>query len=241
MSRERGVSEATSESIRESDARLLDAAARLFRERGYAKASLRRIAQAADMLPGSIHYRYPTKLDLYLAVARRAVDTLIAAVAGAMEEIPGPADGARAGDSIDSIERIRAGLRAHLESLLNDHDGVFAFLYESRSVEDEAAELLEAERRRYEAFWDARLAEAAGHVRLRPGVDLTLARHFGFGALNWAARWYEPDGPWTPAEIADAFSAWMAFGVLDSAGLTPPPSLPQASTKRRSRERRRSS
>ena len=44
-----------------------------------------------------------------------------------------------------------------------------------------------------------------------------------------------------PAEIADAFSAWMAFGVLDSAGLTPPPSLPQASTKRRSRERRRSS
>ena len=73
MSRERGVSEATSESIRESDARLLDAAARLFRERGYAKASLRRIAQAADMLPGSIHYRYPTKLDLYLAVARRAV------------------------------------------------------------------------------------------------------------------------------------------------------------------------
>ncbi|PYQ46008.1 MAG: hypothetical protein DMF77_02445 [Acidobacteria bacterium] len=41
--------------------RFLDAAARLFRAKGFEATTVREIAKAARMLPGSLHYRYPTK------------------------------------------------------------------------------------------------------------------------------------------------------------------------------------
>ena len=53
-----------------SDNRLpavLDAAARLFAERGYAAASMRDIAEASGMLPGSLYYHFAAKEDLLVA------------------------------------------------------------------------------------------------------------------------------------------------------------------------------
>src|SRR5690606_2736379 len=58
---------------RAPDERVLHAAARLFREQGYAATSLRDIARAAGMLPGSLHYRYPSKEDILSALMERAI------------------------------------------------------------------------------------------------------------------------------------------------------------------------
>jgi AcrR family transcriptional regulator len=47
---------------------ILDEAARLFREKGYAATSMRDIAAAVDMLPGSLYYHFAAKEDLLVAV-----------------------------------------------------------------------------------------------------------------------------------------------------------------------------
>ena len=47
---------------------VLEAAARLFAQRGYAATSMRDIAQAASMLPGSLYYHFAAKEDLLAAV-----------------------------------------------------------------------------------------------------------------------------------------------------------------------------
>ena len=47
---------------------ILDVAAKLFREKGYAATSMRDIAAAVGMLPGSIYYHFPAKEDLLVAV-----------------------------------------------------------------------------------------------------------------------------------------------------------------------------
>ncbi|MCZ2134580.1 MAG: hypothetical protein LC098_04005, partial [Burkholderiales bacterium] len=96
-------------------------------------------------------------------------------------------------------------------------------------------------RDRYEAFWDGMLYEAAGAGRLRPGVDLKLVRLFGFGAVNWVATWYSPDGDRTPEQIADVFWSYMALGLFSDdqrRSVTPanipvpePPSPPSPSPK----------
>ncbi|NDF38959.1 MAG: TetR/AcrR family transcriptional regulator, partial [Proteobacteria bacterium] len=52
---------------------LLLAAAQVFRDKGYAQASMRDIAQSSGMMAGSIYYHYAAKSDLLLAVYSEGV------------------------------------------------------------------------------------------------------------------------------------------------------------------------
>lgn len=185
-----------------ADDRVLDAAAALFRARGFAATTVREIATAAGILPGSLHYRFATKESLLIALMERAVDHATAAVRAAVA-------GRR-----DPLERLRLGLRAHLGMLLSGDDAVYVLLYEWRSLTGKAREEIVRLRDRYEAFWDGMLHHAAGAGCLRDGVDLGLLRLFSFGAINWAAQWYSPEGRRTPEQIADAFWVFVGLGVF---------------------------
>ncbi|MGV3621617.1 MAG: TetR/AcrR family transcriptional regulator, partial [Archangium sp.] len=57
-----------------SEERALIAAGKLFREKGFAATTVREIADAADMLPGSLHYRYASKDDILVALMKRGVE-----------------------------------------------------------------------------------------------------------------------------------------------------------------------
>jgi AcrR family transcriptional regulator len=184
--------------------RVLDAAARLFRRKGFAATTVREIASAAGILPGSLHYRFASKEDLLLSLMERAIARLTDAIREAVSA------------SRDPAERLRLALRAHLELLMSGDDAVYVLLYDWRAMTSEAArEALGRLRDRYEAFWDGLIYEAAGAGQLRDRIDLKLLRLFGFGAINWVAQWAESDGAGrTPSEIADAFWGFLAFGVF---------------------------
>jgi AcrR family transcriptional regulator len=186
----------------DADERILKAAGRLFREQGFAATTVREIAAAADMLPGSLHYRYASKDDVLVALMRRAVARATAAVQAAITRVSDP------------VERLRHGLRAHLELLCSGDDSLYVLLFDWRSLPPGARRGVERERAQYERFWDGLLIDASGTGRARPVLDLELVRHFGFGAINWVATWYQPKGDRTPAQIADAFFAFLAFGLL---------------------------
>ncbi len=185
-----------------ADERILKAAGKLFREKGFAATTVREIASAANMLPGSLHYRYASKDDVLLALMNRAVKRAQDAVLTAI------------GDVTDPIERLRLGLRAHLELLCNGDDSLYVLLFDWRSLPAGAREGVERERGKYESFWDGLLIDAHASGKARPMLDLELVRHFGFGAINWVATWYRPDGDRTPAQIADTFFSYLAFGLL---------------------------
>ena len=192
-------------SVKAEEDVLLSAAARLFRERGFEGSSLRQIARAAGMLPGSLYYRYRTKEALLLALMRRGVEGMTTAIRRAVE------------GEIDPVERLRLGLRAHLRALLLGDDAAYVLLYEWRSLGAEARREMIRLRDRYDAFWEGMLYEAAGCGRLRAGADLKLVRLLGFGAMNWTTQWYSSQGGRTPDEIADVFWGCMAFGLVNEA------------------------
>lgn len=187
----------------DADDRALAAAARLFREQGYAATSLRDIARAADMLPGSLHYRYATKEDLLAALMERAIDRLIAGVTTA------------AATGATPMARLRLAIAAHVRILLSKEDSVYVLLYDWRSLTPAVERAIAKQRERYEAFADELLAAAAASARVKPGVDLYLLRQFGFGAANWVAQWFDPDGPYTPEQIAEHFFRYLTVGTLD--------------------------
>ncbi|MBI5910959.1 MAG: helix-turn-helix transcriptional regulator, partial [Betaproteobacteria bacterium] len=64
---------------------VLDAAARIFAEHGYSGSSIREIAEACDMQPGSLYYHFAAKEDLLVAVYERGVEEIQAAVVEAVQ------------------------------------------------------------------------------------------------------------------------------------------------------------
>ena len=184
------------------DDRFLDAAARLFRQKGFEATTVREIAKAAGSLPGSLHYRYPTKAALLIDLTRRGMDADLAAVRAAISGVADP------------VERLRLALRARLEYLLS-RDAAQVILYDWRALKGKPREEMIRLRDRYEAFWSGLVYEAAGSGRLRPDLDLKMLRFLLLGAINSVAQWYSPRGQCGPAEVADAFWEFLAFGVLD--------------------------
>ncbi len=64
----------------DTDEKVLLAAGKLFREKGFAATTVREIAAAAQMLPGSLHYRYSSKDDILVALMKRGVERAIKSV-----------------------------------------------------------------------------------------------------------------------------------------------------------------
>jgi hypothetical protein len=114
----------------------------------------------------------------------------------------------------DPVERLRLGLRAHLEALLSGDDDFYVLLYDWRSLQGPAMQGMLRLRARYESFWDDLLHEAVRAGWVHPGVDVELLRQFGIGAMNWVAQWRHETDPRTPEQIADSFWTYLAFGLL---------------------------
>jgi TetR/AcrR family transcriptional regulator, cholesterol catabolism regulator len=184
------------------DDRILTAAAKLFRERAFASTTVREIAAAAQMLPGSLHYRYGSKDEILLALLERGTARAVNAIQRAIAK------------ERDPIERLRLSLRAHLELLVGGEDALYVLLFDWRSLPKQTAAKAGAIRETYESFWSGLIFEAAGTGRARMPVDLELLKNFGIGAMSFVAQWFDPKAGRTPAQIADAFWHYLAFGLL---------------------------
>jgi len=95
----------------ETRARLLDAAARLFAERGYARVTVRDICKKARANVAAVNYHFGGKDGLYRAVMRHAMETMQATTEAASE----------AGRGLPAAERIRAYVSVFADRLLGVH------------------------------------------------------------------------------------------------------------------------
>ena len=166
--------------------RLIEHAARLFGVRGFDQTTMRDIASAFGILPGSLYYHFGSKEDLFVAVYTAGVDRFMAAVEAAV--LP----------AITPLDRLEAGCVAHLEELLVEGSLAAAVLADRSATNSvELRAILVKERDRYEKMFRG-LTDA---VDLPEGVQRRYF-HLGLlGALNWTLTWFQP-GRDTPGDIA---------------------------------------
>ena len=165
---------------------LLAVAVREFSRRGFARTSVRSIAEAAGIQPGSVYYHFASKDDLFVAAhsagMREVTRDVAAAIAAAQ----------------DPWQRLEIACTVHIRHLVSGNDltvwtGASLFLFNSPEMQRQ----LRAERDRFEALY-RRLIEA---LPLPAGIDRNLLRLQLLGALNWTRTWYRP-GKRAPADIA---------------------------------------
>ncbi|HYM48607.1 MAG TPA: TetR/AcrR family transcriptional regulator [Burkholderiaceae bacterium] len=168
---------------------LLDAAARLFAEKGYFGTSMRDIAQACGMLPGSLYYHFAAKEDLLVAVYQRGVEELIGNVRIAIAKESEP------------WARLQAGCAAHLETVLRRSDYAQVLIRVLPDDVPPAAAPLARLRDEYEK----QFANLIAALPLSNGADRKALRLMLLGALNWSRIWFDPDARETPRSLARKF------------------------------------
>jgi AcrR family transcriptional regulator len=180
--RPRGRPKKAPEAIDEGNRRqeLLRAAARLFRQQGFAATATRDIAAAAGMRAGSPFYHFETKAALLFAVVEQGMRAALASQARVLAALP-----ARAG--VDA--RLRALARVHFDILLGPgSDFIPVMLYEWRSLDGPQRAAIARLQRDYERAWADTID--ALHAQGRIGGQVRLARLMILGALNWSVQWY---------------------------------------------------
>lgn len=181
---------------------VLGAAARLFRQKGFDKTTVKEIAEACDMLPGSLHYRYPSKESILVDLMRLALEQASTALSEAIR-----------GES-EPLEQLRQGINAHLELLVGGSDMVYVLLFEWRSLQGQSRKEMIDLRDRYELLWSAMIQSLSFQNLIRADVDRDLLRLIGLGALNWVATWFNEGGRYTVKDIGDFVWVVIKDGVL---------------------------
>ncbi len=184
--------------------RILDAAAKVFRDKGYAGARLTDIAAAAGMQAGSLYYHFASREDLVEEVLRAGVAQAADFVRQSVDALP---DGASAGD------RLRVAITGHLLTVLDIGDYTSANIRIFGQVPEEIRERHLVDQRVFGAYLGRLLEEAQAAGDIRADVDLSVIRMLIFGALNWTAEWYQPGGRVSAEEVAAEFLAMVFEGL----------------------------
>jgi len=188
-------------------AQILEHAAHLFGTRGFDRTSIRDIAAAVGMLPGSVYYHFASKEALLAAVYTDAIDQAIASVqdAAALHQ--------------DPWDRLEAAAVAHMHTLVGG-GSLAVVVTDSPNLPGAAREELIRQRHRYEAVFRALVAD----LDLPPGIHPSSFRLALLGALNWALTWYRPGGR-SPEDVARRLFA--VFRTHQLATLHPHESKPR--------------
>lgn len=179
---------------------LLRAAARLFRLQGFAATSTRDIAAAVGMRPGSPFYHFENKEALLAAVMHEGMERALSHQAAAMAAAAAAASAQ--GHSLSAPDCLRVLMRSHFEVLLGPQsDFIPVMLYEWRLLSAAQRSAVNDLKAAYEAVWVPVLGALHASGALRG--DPVLARLFVFGALNWAAQWFDPERPATLDDLTE--------------------------------------
>lgn len=172
-------------------------AAELIARHGIDGTSMRDIATAVDMLPGSLYYHFSSKEEMVLAIHERVVGEMTRKVEQAIEDARLPWD------------RLERAAVAHLEALLETGNMVAIISPHFEQHRIELNRELRSQRNAYEVMFRG-LFDA---LDLPEGVDRALLRLQLLGALNWVPVWYDPGKDKTAGEIARTFVSTIRAGL----------------------------
>lgn len=172
---------------------LMEHAARLFLDKGYAATTTRDIAAAMGMHSGSPFYYFKSKSALLYAVMREGMEHAQASQQQVLAALPAGAD---------AHARLRALVRHHFDILLGPRSGFIpVMLYEWRSLSAAQKKGVSQVKDAYEAAWMPALTELAAQGDLR--AEPKAARLFIFGALNWSVQWFRARGSHSLDSLTD--------------------------------------
>lgn len=191
---------------------IIEAAATVFRRKGYHGATMAEIAAAVGLTAGSLYHHFPSKQDLLVAVLATGLERITRDVRAVVQT--------SSDSAADTLRRIAA---VHIHSQIDNANIAAAVIFEGRALLDvpDVREQFVAQRDALEALYRHVVEEGIARNEFRP-VDVGIFVKALFGALNWVSVWYRPDGRLSgeeiAREIADTFLAALHYPYADPLG-----------------------
>jgi len=170
--------------------RLLAAAAKLFRAKGYSRTTVRDLAAEVGILSGSIFHHFNNKDEILFGVMKEVVSAMNASLQLILA------------DETDPRAKVRALIENELRFIHGTPGDASAVLvYEWRALSTEKQALILDQRTLYDQLWFATLEEArlAG---LTP-IESDVLRQLLHGAVAWSVNWYNPGGDMSMDELIE--------------------------------------
>lgn len=180
---------------------ILDAAAQVFREKGFHGASMADIADAVQLQKASLYHHVSSKQEILLELLDRALAMLTDEISRVSNQ-PLPAD-----------QKLRQMMRAYLQALAEYPDLSAVLLFEHRSLDKKNHARHVPHRDRFEGLWRDVLNEGK-RAKLFVCPDTGLAVRALMGIMNWTLTWYRPDGPLPMTKIADEYADLFLGGLI---------------------------
>jgi TetR/AcrR family transcriptional regulator, cholesterol catabolism regulator len=186
---------------RRRDQEVLDAAAKVFHERGYADASVQHIADELGILKGSLYHYIDSKEDLLFRILEEAhheVEAILADVEG-MDAPP--------------LAKLHEYTRRQVEYTSRNLAKMAIYYHDVDQLSETRRKALYKRRRVHEQFVVDCIAQAQERGETRPGIDPRLSTNYLFGSMIWVYRWYRPSGKVKPAQVAADCADFVVSGI----------------------------
>jgi AcrR family transcriptional regulator len=182
---------------------IIEAAARIFKEKGYAATSIQDVARAVDILKGSLYYYIDSKDDLLFEVIQEVHQQ-------GLENLEKTKHA-----SGSALERIHAFVVNHASFNAGNLAQMTVFFHDFRSLSEERRRVIVKERDLYDQYLRSLITEGQEQGSVRSSVDPKIAAFWILGGMNWMYQWYRPDGPQSMEEIALEFADLAVHSLRD--------------------------
>jgi len=180
---------------------ILEAAAQVFRQKGFHGASMNDIAEAVSLQKASLYHHVSSKQEILLEILDRALQLLLERISSITNQ------------NIPADKKLHLMIREYLQILVENIDLATVLLFEHRALERRQHSRHIPNRDKFESLWKDVITEGV-NKKLFDCDDPALATRALLGQLNWTITWFRPDGDLTIEQIADRYSQVLLNGLL---------------------------
>ena len=180
---------------------ILEAAAQVFRQKGFHGASMSDIAAAVSLRKASLYHHVSSKQEILLELLERALELLLERISLISTQ------------NISADEKLQRMIREYLQILIENIDLASVLLFEHRSLERRQRIRHIPNRDKFESLWKDVVIEGV-NKKIFTCENPALATRALLGIMNWTITWYRPDGELSIEQIADQYSNLLLKGLL---------------------------
>jgi AcrR family transcriptional regulator len=203
----------TKKQARRRDQEVLEAATKVFHERGYADATVQDVAHELGILKGSLYHYIRTKEDLLvwlLEEVHEHVEVILNEVAAEKE--------------LTSLQRLELYVRRQVEYAASNLPRISIYYHDVDQLSGPALKDIVRRRKTHETWVREQIQDAQTRGQVDDSLDPSLLANCMFGAFIWVYRWYRPNGNARRENVVNHVTRFVLAGIVGAGTVVPLPS-----------------
>ena len=180
---------------------IMEVAASLFSEMGYAGVGMRELAQAVGIESSSLYSHFEKKEDILWEIAIKCAKDFNETVAPIAQS------------NLHTRKKLYEMILAHVDVTLRNRLAAPIFITEWRTLSEPRRSEYAQMRDDYEKMFRNVIAQGVEENLFRP-IDEKFSALTILSALNWTYLWFKPEGELTPNQIGEQLGEMLINGLV---------------------------